>query len=156
MRINGARIAHNKSASFHYEILNDLEAGIVLTGSEVKSLRLHNPHMGDAYATFIGRELFLKNFNIPIVTFGSLFKKHDSNREKKLLLHKNELIKLKNNLVKGLTIIPLDIYFNKQGFVKVKLANAKGKKLFDKREDIKSKDIKRESAMAIKSCFKTD
>lgn len=150
MRQNGFNIVFNKSARFDYEILEDFEAGIVLVGSEVKSLRLYNPNFNDTYASFTGGELFLKNFNIPSLEYAKL-QPHDPMRFKKLLMHKNELVRLNNKLVKGLTIVPLSVYFNKRGLIKVQLGLARGKKEFDKRQDIKNKDLKREVARDMKN-----
>lgn len=150
MRENGQSIVYNKTAKFHYEILEDIEAGIVLVGSEVKSLRMHNPNLSDAYATFINGELFLRNLDIPTIQFATQ-KKHNPKETRKLLLHRRELRKISIKLIKGLTLIPLGIYFNKRGYVKVKLAIAQGKKLYDKRRVAKEKDMKREVAREMKT-----
>lgn len=150
MRENGQSIVYNKTAKFHYEIIEDIEAGIVLAGSEVKSLRIHNPNISDAYATFINGELFLRNLDIPAIQFATQ-KKHEPKETRKLLLHRRELRKISSKLIKGLTLIPLGIYFNKRGYVKVKLAIAKGKKLYDKRRVAKEKDMKREVAREMKT-----
>jgi SsrA-binding protein len=153
MRSNGETIVFNKALNFHYDVLEDVEVGIVLSGSEVKSLRMNNPNFADSYATFVKKELFIRNFHIPILKFGSSDKSHIPDSPRKLLLHKNELVKLSSKLVKGLTIVPSAVYFNKRGFVKIKLALAKGKKLFDKRRDLKEKDLKREISKDLKSVF---
>ena len=150
MKANGQSIAINKAAKFHYNILEDIEAGIVLQGAEVKSLRMHNANIMDAYAFFKDGELFIKNLDIPNIKFATQ-KKFDPKEVRKLLLHRRELNKLAGKLVKGLTIIPLSIYFTKRGFVKVKLAIAKGKKLFDKRRELKEKEAKRDVARSIKN-----
>ena len=149
MRSNGQSIAINKAAKFHYDILEDAEAGIVLKGAEVKSLRMYNANIMDAYAFFKDGELFIKNLDIPNIQFATQ-KKFDPRDVRKLLLHKRELKKFIGKLTKGLTIIPLAIYFTKRGFVKVKLGLAKGKKLFDKKRELKDRDMKREVARDIK------
>ena len=143
MRSNGQSIVYNKAAKFHYDLLDDLEVGIVLKGSEVKSLRIHNPNIMDAYAFIKGGELFVKNLDIPVISFAR--EKHDPKGERKLLLHKRELAKISGKLVKGLTIIPLGLYFNKRGLVKMKISIAKGKKLYDKRREQRDKDVKKET-----------
>lgn len=143
MRMNNQNIALNKAINFHYDVLEEIEVGIVLLGTEVKSLRTNNVNICDSYAVFIKNEFFIKNLNIPHLKFSNL-KNHQSDREKKLLIHKNEMIRLKNKLIKGLTLIPKSIYFNSRGFIKIKIALSKGKKLFDKRREMKEKDIKRD------------
>ncbi len=143
MRMNNQNIAFNKAINFHYDVLEEIEVGIVLLGTEVKSLRTNNVNICDSYAVFIKNEFFIKNLNIPHLKFSNL-KNHQSDREKKLLIHKNEMIRLKNKLIKGLTLIPKSIYFNSRGFIKIKIALSKGKKLFDKRREMKEKDIKRD------------
>jgi len=143
MRMNNQSIAFNKAINFHYDVLEEIEVGIVLLGTEVKSLRTNNVNICDSYAVFIKNEFFIKNLNIPHLKFSNL-KNHQSDREKKLLIHKNEMIRLKNKLIKGLTLIPKSIYFNSRGFIKIKIALSKGKKLFDKRREMKEKDIKRD------------
>jgi SsrA-binding protein len=150
MRPNGQSIIYNKAAKFHYDLHegDDLEVGIVLKGSEVKSLRMHNPNIMDAYAFIKDGELFVKNLDIPVVQFSR--EKHDPKGERKLLLHKKELAKISGKLIKGSTIIPLSLYFNKRGFVKMKISIAKGKKLYDKRREQKEKDIKRETLRSAK------
>jgi SsrA-binding protein len=149
MRSNGQSIAINKAAKFHYDILEELEAGIVLKGAEVKSLRMYNANIMDAYAFFKNGEMFVKNLDIPSVQFATQ-KKFNPRDERKLLLHKRELKKFVGKLTKGLTIIPMSIYFTKRGFVKLKLGLAKGKKLFDKKRELKERDMKREVARDIK------
>lgn len=152
MRMNGETIVFNKAINFHYDVLEEIEAGICLSGSEVKSLRLNNPNFADSYATFIKNEVWIRNFHIPILKFAN-FKTHIPDAERKLLLHKNEILKLQNKLVKGLTLVPKSIFFNKRGFVKVTLALAKGKKLFDKRKDLKDRDLAREVSKDLKSAM---
>ena len=134
----------NRKARFNYEILDTYEAGIVLKGTEVKSLRQGKASIKDAFAYFKNGELFLKNMHIAPYDQGSVFN-HDPWRERKLLLHKDELRKLYGKIrEKGFALIPLEVYFNKRNIAKVKLALAKGKKKYDKREAIKKKDLQRE------------
>lgn len=149
IRPNGQSIAVNKAAKFHYDILEEAEAGVVLKGAEVKSLRMHNPNIMDAYAFFKDGELFIKNLDIPNIQFATQ-KKFNPRDTRKLLLHRRELNKFMGKLTKGLTIIPLSIYFTKRGFVKIKLGIARGKKLYDKRRELKERDVKREVARDIK------
>ncbi|GAB1429715.1 SsrA-binding protein SmpB [Ignavibacteria bacterium] len=139
-------VAVNKKARHNYEILDRYEAGIVLTGTEVKSLRAKKCNIEDGYATFEPKyslELILINLHIQEYAFGNR-ENHIPKRKRKLLLHKRELIQLKRYAEQqGLTIIPLSIYFT-HGIAKVELAVAKGRKEYDKREFIKREEMKRE------------
>ena len=143
-------ITKNKKAFFDYEILQRLEAGIVLSGDEVKSLRQSNISLGDAFATFHDSELFL--INAYIAPYKQAFSKKDkSRRSRKLLLHKKELNKLVGDISKkGLTIVPLKVYINKKGLIKIELGVAKHKKAHSKKRIIKERDIKREIARTVK------
>jgi SsrA-binding protein len=133
----------NKKAGFEYFFIEKYTAGIVLTGTEVKSIRMNKFNMGDAYCFFDDGELYLKSFNISKYEQGT-YLNHEPLRDRKLLLKRKELKKLANKLTdKGLTIIPTRLYINEGGFIKIDIALAKGKKLYDKRESIKEKDIKR-------------
>ncbi|MDD5362815.1 MAG: SsrA-binding protein SmpB [Ignavibacteria bacterium] len=135
-------IATNRKANFQYEILSRIEAGIVLKGTEVKSLRASKVNMGDAYGKFIKDELWLMNAHISEYTFGNL-NNHDPLRKRKLLLNKRELKKLKSQLEeKGLTLVATKIYFN-NSLIKVEIAVARGKKLYDKREAVKKRETER-------------
>ena len=137
-------IAENKKARFDYNITETLEAGIVLLGSEVKSLRLGKASIREAYASQEDGELVLINFNIPEYDLAAKGQNHEPKRFRKLLLHKKEIIRLKSNTEKkGLTIIPLSIYL-KGSWIKITIGIAKGKKLHDKRQADKQRDIKRE------------
>lgn len=134
----------NRRAAFEYFFLENYECGIVLVGSEVKSLRLGQASIAEAFCTFMGEELFLRNMTIQpydkAKTFG-----HEPVRDRKLLLHRKELKKLQRKLKdQGVTIIPVRAFFAENGMVKVEIALAKGKKTFDKRESLKEKDLKRE------------
>ena len=139
---NKAEIATNRQAFHNYEILETLEAGIVLLGTEIKSLRENGATLREAYVVIDRYEPFLKNASIAPYQFGNRYN-HLEKRDRKLLLHKNEILKLKRFIEqKGLTIIPLTIYL-KKGYVKVKLGVGKGKKSHDKRASIKEKEEKR-------------
>ena len=134
----------NRRAKFEYAFLEMYEAGIQLMGKEVKSLRNGNASIADAYCAFEDDELFLINAHIAEYKFGNI-NNHEPLRKRKLLLKKKELRKLQNKLKdKGLTIIPIEMLQNERGYVKLQIALAKGKKAFDKREDIKKRDIQRE------------
>lgn len=133
----------NRQAKFNYEILETLEAGLVLTGTEIKSLKNGNANIRDSYAVIKGDEIYLLNMHISHYEEGNIFN-HDETRTRKLLLHKKEILKLKNKIeLNGYTIVPLKIYFVR-GYAKVLIGLAKGKKTYDKREDIKKRDIERE------------
>lgn len=127
----------NKKTRFEYNFLETYEAGIVLTGMEVKGIRQGNVNLSDTYCFFKDNDLWVKNI---FISLGN----DDSKRERKLLLKKVELKRLKSKLINGLTIVPTKIYINDRGFVKVEIVLAQGKKTFDKRETIKSRDIERE------------
>jgi SsrA-binding protein len=127
----------NKKTRFEYNFLETYEAGIVLTGMEVKGIRQGNVNLTDTYCFFKDNDLWVKNI---FISLGN----DDSKRERKLLLKKVELKRLKSKLINGLTIVPTKIYINDRGFVKVEIVLAQGKKTFDKRETIKSRDIERE------------
>ncbi len=136
----------NRRAKYEYHFIDEYQAGIVLMGSEVKTIKIGKVSIVDSFCYFKGDELFIKNFN---VTEMSTSYTHEPNREKKLLLNKKELKKLKSDLTKGLTIIPYKVYTNDKGIIKVKIVLAKGKKDWDKRNDIKEKDIQRELKKTI-------
>jgi SsrA-binding protein len=144
-------IAKNSRARFEYEILEDFEAGIVLAGSEVKSLRNKKVSLVDSYAVFKGSELFLINMRIEPYTAGSHFNPEPL-RSRKILLKKKELVRLKSKLAeKGLSLIPLKIYFKNNRLVKVLLGLARGKKIHDKRQSLKEKDLDREAQRELKN-----
>ncbi|MCS7077052.1 MAG: SsrA-binding protein SmpB [Bacteroidia bacterium] len=134
----------NRQARYLYEILEKYTAGIVLTGTEIKSLRMGKASIAEGYIFIDNGEVWLKNSHIAEYTEGT-YNNHDPKRLRKLLLQKKEILKLKQKLEqKGLTIIPLKIFFNQRGYAKLEIALARGKKLHDKREDIKKKDAIRE------------
>lgn len=136
----------NKQAKYLYEWLERFTAGIVLQGTEVKSLRMGKASIGEGYILIDKGEAWLKNTHISEYTEGT-YSNHDPKRGRKLLLNKKELIKLKLEIqIQGITIIPLRLYFNERGIAKLDITLARGKKLHDKREDIKKRDIEREIA----------
>ncbi len=140
-------VARNKRASHDYHILETWEAGLVLTGSEVKSLRNGRANIGDAYAILRDGEVYLINLHISPYEQASYFN-HEPTRTRKLLLHQKEIRKMIGAVERqGLTLIPLELYF-KKGKAKVALALGKGKKLHDKRADLRKKDDEREMARA--------
>jgi SsrA-binding protein len=140
----------NRRARFDYELIETFEAGIELVGSEVKSLRNTSVNLGESYAAVKGTELFLLNSNIPEYREANRFN-HDPKRPRRLLLHRKQIDKLAAGVLRdGLTIVPLKMFFNTKGRVKVDIALAKGRKLHDKRENIKSRDWGREKARLLR------
>jgi SsrA-binding protein len=138
------RISENRRARHEYFIEETFETGIALTGTEVKSLRLGKGNLQDSYAQITNNEVFLHNCHISPYDFGNRFN-HEPLRIRKLLMHKSEIRRLfAKTREKGLTLIPLQMYFNDKGRIKVEIGLAKGKKLYDKREDIAEKDASRE------------
>ena len=134
----------NRRASFDYSFIEKYTAGIVLVGTEIKSIREGKASLVDSYCYFRNGELFIKSLNISIYTEGNLYN-HEPTRERKLLLNKQELTKLEKKMQdKGLTIIPTHLFTSDSGYAKVEIAVAKGKKNYDKREDLKTKDLNRE------------
>lgn len=142
-------ITVNRKARHEYSILQTIEAGIVLVGTEVKALRQGKANLVDSYSKIQNGEIWLVNANISEYTQGNI-NNHEPRRERKLLLNKSEIRKLTGKInEKGLTLIPLRLYF-KKGKVKVELAIAKGKKVYDKRRDIAKRDFKRDQDRRIK------
>lgn len=134
----------NKKASFEYHFIENFIAGIVLKGTEIKSIRQGKVNLQDAYCYFNDEELWVKQLHISPF-FNATYFNHDPLRERKLLLSKKELNKLmKKTETQGTTIVPVRLFINERGKAKLEIALAKGKKLYDKREDIKEKDLKRE------------
>ncbi|PIE98715.1 MAG: SsrA-binding protein [Treponema sp.] len=143
-------IAKNKKAYFNYTVEEDIECGIVLQGTEVKSVRAGKISFPDAFAEIIEDEVWLKNMSISEYVYSSFFN-HDTFRPRKLLLHRDEIKRLNRKVQeKGFTLIPL-LFYLKRGRLKVKLGLCKGKKLYDKREDIKARDIKRDIQREIRA-----
>ena len=134
----------NKKASFNFEFVEKLVAGIVLTGTEIKSLRLGKANLADAYCFFHGDELWVSGMHIAEYSFGS-YNNHDPGQERKLLLNRRELNKLKKKSQdKGFTIVATRLFINDRGLAKLEIALAKGKRQYDKRQDIKKRDTQRE------------
>ncbi len=135
----------NRRASFEYSFIETYSAGVALTGTEIKSIRQGKVNFQDAYCLFQDDELYVRSLHISPYTEGTHYN-HDPLRDRKLLLTKRELRRLAENLKDhGLTIIPVRLFTNERGFVKLDIALAKGKKLYDKRETIKERDVKRET-----------
>jgi SsrA-binding protein len=134
----------NRRASFEYEFLENFTAGIVLYGSEIKSIRAGKASLVDSFCYFVNRELYVKNMHISEYWWTS-YNRQDPKRERKLLMNKKELRKLERaTKEKGLTIVPTCLYIAENGFAKLNISLARGKKEYDKRQSIKEKDLKRE------------
>ena len=140
----------NRKANFDYEIIDTYEAGIVLTGTEIKSIRDGKANLKDSYAIIKNNELFLLNMHISSYEQGNRFN-HEETRSRKLLVHKKEILKLRDKLeIEGYTLIPIKLYF-KGSIAKIQIGLAKGKKNYDKRESIKKKDMERQLAKDLKN-----
>ncbi|WP_149240920.1 SsrA-binding protein SmpB [Dyadobacter sp. 32] len=138
----------NRRASFEYFFLDEYTAGLSLTGTEIKSIRQGKVNFQDAYCLFMDGELYIRSLHISPYTEGTHYN-HDPMRDRKLLLTKREMRKLSENLKdQGLTIVPVRLFTSERGFAKLNIALAKGKKLYDKRDSIKEKDLKRETDRA--------
>lgn len=145
-------IAKNKKAYFDYEILETYESGIVLLGSEVKSIRNGRVNLKDSFIKIIQGEAFLFNAHIALLETTNIYYKPDSKRVKKLLLHKKQIDKLFGQVsTQGLSIVPLSIYFNQKGKVKLSIALVKGKQLHDKRQSIKKRELEQEARANMKN-----
>lgn len=143
-------VAENRRARYEYFLDDFFEAGIALTGTEVKSLRFGEGSIAESYAELKGDEVWLVNANVPEFSHGNRFN-HEPKRPRKLLLHGREIDKLRNAVSRqGMTLIPLAIYFNPRGRAKVELALARGKKVHDKRETEKARDWKREQGRLLR------
>lgn len=141
----------NKKAKFEYEFVETFTAGIQLFGTEIKSIRNNKASISEAYAVMVKNELFIRNMFIADYENGGHFN-HESKRDRKLLLNKLELSKINKKIKnKGLTIIPTRLFISSNGWAKMNIAIAKGKKIYDKREDLKTKDIKREIDRKLKN-----
>jgi SsrA-binding protein len=133
-------LVSNRRARHDFEILETFEAGIVLVGTEIKSLRNHGGSLQDSFVDARGAELWLLNMSIAPYSFGN----HEDTRPRKLLMHKREMAKLKRlTMEKGLTIVPLSVFLTKRGIAKVRIATAKGKKDYDKRASLKEREAER-------------
>ena len=143
-------VIKNKKAAFDYEFTETFVAGIVLTGTEIKSIRLGKASLVDTYCTFIKKELWVKNMNISEYFYGS-YNNHSARRDRKLLLNRKELNKMERlSKDTGFTIVPTKLFLNEKGLAKVVIAVAKGKKSYDKRQTLRERDDKR----AIDRMFK--
>lgn len=148
-------VAQNKKAFHDYDILEKLEAGIVLTGDEVKSLRAGKVSLIGSFATVKGGELFLTNCTITPYQYSYEKDEDRTTRSRKLLLHKRELHKIIGNVSKkGVTIVPLKIYFNKKNIAKIELGICKHKKAVGKKKALRERDIKRQTARELKDVYK--
>ena len=149
-RETNARInIKNRKAEFEYFLLIKYTAGIVLTGTEIKSIRAGKANFSDTYCSFINNELWVHNLHISEYLAGS-YNNHEPKRDRKLLLTKRELRKIQSKIKeRGTTIIPTLLYVNENGYAKLDIAVARGKKMYDKREAIKEKDVRRANSRGI-------
>ena len=144
-------ITVNKKAFFNYEIHEKFEAGMVLLGSEIKSIREGKVNLKDSYVEIRSLEAFLLNSHISLYSNAS-YNNHEPERVRKLLLHRRELMKLDKKIrTKGVAVVPLRMYFNPKGKVKIEIAIAKGKREYEKKQKIKDRDIKREVERELKN-----
>ncbi|MBN4067516.1 SsrA-binding protein SmpB, partial [Simkania negevensis] len=149
MKKSSAELVSNRKAYHNYEIIDTFEAGIALCGTEVKSLREHNASLQEAYVKVLARELWLIGAYVAPYSFGNIHN-HEERRDRKLLMHKSEILKLKKAVQeKGLTLVPLSLYL-KKGIVKIRIATAKGKKLHDKRAALKKREDDRRMDTMLK------
>jgi len=143
-------VIKNKKASFDYELIETFVAGIVLTGTEIKSVRLGKASLVDTYCIVVKKELWVKNMNITEYFYGS-YNNHAARRDRKLLLNRKEINKIEQlSQNAGFTVIPTKMFINEKGLAKVVVAVAKGKKAYDKRQSLKEKDDKREMDRIMK------
>jgi SsrA-binding protein len=150
--ISHGQVALNRKARFNYHIENTLEAGIQLTGTEVKALRLGKANISDAYVSFKEQHLTLINLHIGHYPHAPIARQHHEKRPRTLLVHAREKNKLRAAITReGMTIIPLNIHFNRKGVAKIEIALAKGKQKVDKREDVKKRDWNRQQARLLKN-----
>lgn len=143
-------LAFNRRAGYDYELLDRYEAGLILSGSEVKSVKTGHISLKGSFVTFKGEELFLTNANIPLYKFAGNLKNYDPTRPRKLLIKKSEIKSLIGRKASGLTLVPIRVYTKKR-FIKLEFALAKGKKKFDKRQDIAKKEAKRKTERTLKN-----
>lgn len=147
----GETIAKNKKAFFDYSLEERFEAGLVLSGSEVKGIRAKRVNLKDSFIRFVGEEAFLFNTHIGRLETTHYFYGHEERGSRKLLLHKKQILKMIKAITRdGYTVVPLQLYFNDRNIVKIEIAIAKGKQLHDKRADLKEKDMKRDIDRALK------
>ena len=144
------KVFKNRKARHNYFFIQELEAGIVLQGSEIKSIREGKLSFKDSFASIEAGEVWLHSFHISPYKYDSVFAP-DPERKRKLLLNRREIKKIRNQMEeKGMTLIPVEIYINDKGLAKIKIALAKGKRQYDKREDIKKKDVMRDMQRSMK------
>ena len=142
----------NRKARYDYEIFDRFEAGIVLTGTEIKSIRKGSANLKDSYAIVKNHEVYILNMFVAEYKEGNIFN-HEETRTRKLLLHKKEILKIEDKInIKGYTLIPIKLYFDK-GKAKIELGIAKGKHTYDKKETIKQRDIERETQKMLKNKY---
>ena len=142
----------NRKARYDYEIFDRFEAGIVLTGTEIKSIRNGSANLKDSYAIVKNHEVYILNMFVAEYKEGNIFN-HEETRTRKLLLHKKEILKIEDKInIKGYTLIPIKLYFDK-GKAKIELGIAKGKHIYDKKETIKQRDIERETQKMLKNKY---
>lgn len=148
-------IVRNKKAFFDFEILENFEAGIILKGSEVKSLRLSRANLKDSFVRIIKGEIWLLNAHISYLSTTNSHYKPDEKAPRKLLMHKKQIDKIFGFVSRdGFTIVPISLYLNDKNIIKCRIAIAKGKNLHDKRETLRKKDADKEAKMAMKSAIK--
>lgn len=149
--MNGKIIATNRVANHEYYILDRYEAGIMLDGGEIKSVRGGNCNLKDSFCVFSGGEIFVKNMHISVYDKSGAFNARNATRDRKLLLHKAEIVKLSSKVAeKGLTVVPLKLYF-KDALVKMEIGLCQGKHTYDKKKTLMEKDIEREKERYLKS-----
>lgn len=149
--MDGKVIATNRVANHEYYILDRYEAGIMLDGGEIKSVRGGNCNLKDSFCVFSGGEIFVKNMHISVYDKSGAFNTKNATRDRKLLLHKDEIVKLSSKVAeKGLTVVPLKMYF-KDALVKMEIGLCQGKHTYDKRKTLMEKDIEREKERYLKS-----
>lgn len=149
--MDGKVIAQNRAAHHEYFVLERIEAGIVLDGGEVKSLRLSHCNLKDSFCVYSNGDIYIKNMHITVYEKAGAYNVKDSKRDRKLLLHKAEIVKLRSRInEKGLTLVPLALYF-KQALVKVELGVCRGKHTYDKKRVLMEKDLEREKQRAVKN-----
>lgn len=149
-KIKNDILIRNKRATFDYELVDKFQAGIVLVGTEIKSIRLGKASLVDSFCYFANDELWVKNMNISEYFYGT-YNNHAPRRDRKLLLTKRELLKIRRQTKEtGFTIVPVKLFLNEKGLAKLEIAVAKGKKDYDKRESLKEKDDRRMMDRAMK------
>ena len=148
--MDGKVIATNRVAGYEYFILDRFEAGIVLDGGEIKSVRGGNCNLKDSFCVFYGGEIYVKNMHISVYDKSGVFNHRDAIRDRKLLLHKTEIVKLASKVAeKGLTVVPLKLYF-KAALVKIEIGLCQGKHTYDKKKALKEKDLLKDKERCLK------